>query len=314
MSERQSPGIGGLARRVGNRVKSALAPSGDAAEASRSEAGADGDSQAGANTSGGAGKGRLAKIAAERKQLQAAQAQLDQLTLERDELRQQRLELQQVLGARQGKSVLPRLKVEKTNGTPSFVVSQRMMQRIYGRADDPKVGLDGVDGAFADRAGTARYARSHGAPVLDDVEAREATVVAHAFKGQITLVEVRGPEGVRHFEADGTDPGDIRPAATYDPQIAQPEGFADIISWSKTLSRYIPRPYVQVCWSATPAGPHLHHIDVDPDRIPVLTPEWDRKLGLVFDGAYTRYLKQPFRRGGLANRVPGGTFTPEERV
>ena len=39
-----------------------------------------------------------------------------------------------------------------------------------------------------------------------------------------------------------------------------------------------------------------------------------QRLGLVFDGAYTRYLKQPFRRGGLANRVPGGTFTPEEHV
>lgn len=297
MSEGQPRGIGGVARRVGARVKSAVASS---AASPRGTTGK---------------KGRWGKNAGEQTQTQAAQTELDQLTLERDQLRQERLEIQQALGAEHGQSVLPRLKVEKTNGTPSFVVGQRMMQRIYGRAVDPKMGIDGLEGTFANEAGTARYARSHGVPVLDGVDAvAEAVVIAHAFKGEVALVEVHGGDGVRHFEADGTDPGDIRPAAAYDPEIAQPEGFADICAWSKTLSRHIPRPYVQVCWAATPDGPRLQHIDVDPGRIPVLTPEWDKRLGLVFDGAYTRYLKQPFRRGGLDNRVPGGTFTPEEHV
>ena len=56
----------------------------------------------------------------------------------------------------------------------------------------------------------------------------------------------------------------------------------------------------------------VESVDVDPDRVPVLTSEWDRRLGSVFDGAYARFLLQPFRRGGLDNRVPGGTFTFEE--
>ncbi|WP_435201170.1 hypothetical protein [Janibacter sp. GS2] len=303
MSEGRPPGIGGVARRLGLRVKSALAPSGDSADTARSEPDTTGRTT------------RRDTAATKKSQLQAAQAQLEQLTTTRDELRQQRLAVQQVLGAEHGKSVQPRLKVEKTNGVPSFVVSQRMMQRIYGAAEDPRAGLDGIGATFADRAGTARFARSHAVPVLDESDvAPEAVVVAHAFKGEVALVEVRAPQGVRHFEADGTDPGDIRPAATYDPAIAQPEGFEDICAWSKTLSRHIPRPYVQVYWSATSDGPRVHHLEVDPDRIPALTPEWDKRLGLAFDGAYSRYLKQPFRRGGLANRVPGGTFTPEEIV
>lgn len=302
MSEGQPPGIAGVARRWGLRVKSALAPSSDPADTPRSEP----------DTTSRTTRGDRA--ATKKSSVHTAQAQLEQLTITRDELRQQRLEIQQVLGAEHGKSVQPRLKVEKTNGTPSFVVSQRMMQRIYGAAKDPRAGLDGVGATFADRADTARFARSHAVPVLDESSAAPEAVVAHAFKGDVALVEVRAPEGVRHFEADGTDPGDIRPAATYDPTIAQPEGFDDICAWSKTLSRHVPRPYVQVYWSVTSDGPRLHHLDVDPDRIPALTPEWDKRLGLAFDGAYSRYLKQPFRRGGLANRVPGGTFTPEELV
>lgn len=299
-----------MARRLGRRVKSALASSGERAEPAESAPSPAPSSSEGTSAPKST---RRAQSAAKKSQMQAAQAQVDELTRRRDELRQQRLAVQQELGALVGKSVLPRMKVEKTNGVPSFVVGQRMMQRIYGLADDPAAGLDGVGEVFADREQTARFARSHAVPVLDEPgTAVEAPVIAHAFKGNVPLVEVRSGEGVRHFEADGTDPGDIRPAATHDAAIAQPEGFEDLHQWSKVLSRHIPRPYVQVYWTVGPDGPRLHHIDVDPDRIPVLTPEWDKRLGLVLDGAYARYLKQPFRRGGLANRIPGGTFTPDE--
>ena len=161
----------------------------------------------------------------------------------------------------------------------------------------------------------SRRSDRHGVPSLEDQDAAtEPTIIAHAFKGQVPLVEVHGPQGIRHFEINGTDPGDIRPAVTYDSSIPEPTGLSDIGSWSKRLSRFIPRPYVQIHWTETSEGPRLHHVDVDPDRLPVLTPEWDKKLGLSFDGAYARYLKQPFRRGGLDNRVPGGTFVPEERA
>lgn len=319
MSEGRPPGIGGVARRLRDRVKSALA-SPDESEspvppstAARQEQ-PPGD-EVGAAPAGDDKQGLLARIAADRKQFVAAQTELERLTAERDALREERLGIQQELGAMHGKKVLPRLKVEKTNGVPSFIVGQRMMQRIYARTEDAKAGLDGVGAVFADPAETARYAISHGVPVVEgDDSGAEPTVIAHAFKGQVPLVEVHGPRGVRHFEADGTDPGDIRPATTHDPGIAEPKGLGDITSWSKRLSRFVPRPYAQIHWTMTAEGPRLHHIDVDPDRVPVFTPEWDEKLGLTLDGAYARYLKQPFRRGGLANRVPGGTFTPEEHV
>lgn len=316
MSEGPSSGIGSVARRLGRRVKSALASSDDHAEPVESapSPAPSSPTTTGAPKSTSTPKStRRAESAAKKSQAQAAQARVDELTRRRDELRQKRLEIQQDLGAREGKSVQPRMKVEKTNGVPSFVVCQRMMQRIHGLAVDPAAGLDGIGEVFGDGDATARFARSHAVPVLDgSVAAAQAPVIAHAFKGNVPLVEVRAGESVRHFAADGTDPGDIRPAATHDAEIAQPEGFEDICQWSKVLSRHIPRPYVQVYWSLGPDGPRLHHIDVDPDRIPVLTAEWDKRLGLVFDGAYARFLKQPFRRGGLANRVPGGTFTPEE--
>ncbi len=335
MSEGQPPGIGRAARRLRDRVKSALASSDETTSADEDwptpsgpapTSSATGDdstrSQTAEAAEGGSKKGMLAKVADQRKQYVAAQAELDRLTEERDELRQQRLALQQQLGALQGKSVLPRLKVEKTNGVPTFVVSQRMMQRIYGRAEDAAAGLDGIGSVFADPAETARYATSHGVPSLAAEEGvtpqsaggAESTIIAHSFKGAVPLVEVHGAKGIRHFEINGTDPGDIRPAATYDAEIPEPKGLSDIGAWSKRLSRFIPRPYVQIHWTETDEGPRLHHIDVDPDRIPVLTPEWDKKLGLTFDGAYARFLKQPFRRGGLDNRVPGGTFVPEEHA
>lgn len=335
MSEGQTPGIGRAARHLRDRVKSALSSSDETTESAedwpspspasspsstKSAPAKDGPATSGAAESGSK-KGMLAKVADQRKQYVAAQAELDRLTEERDELRQQRLALQQELGAVHGKSVLPRLKVEKTNGVPTFVVSQRMMQRIHGRAEDSAAGLDGIGTVFADAVETARYATSHGVPSLEGEGlssqaegGTEPTIIAHSFKGAVPLVEVHGSGGVRHFEINGTDPGDIRPAATYDAEIPEPTGLSDIGAWSKRLSRFIPRPYVQIHWTETAEGPRLHHVDVDPDRIPVLTPEWDKKLGLAFDGAYARFLKQPFRRGGLDNRVPGGTFVPEERA
>jgi len=322
MSVGQPPGIGRAARRLRDRVKGVLSSSDETKEPEADSAGTSGPAPTSSPASTGSDaaesgdqKGVLAKIADQRKQSVAAQSELERLAAERDELREERLAIQQELGALQGKKVQPRLRVEKTNGVPSFVVGQRMMQRIHRRAEDTTAGLDGVGTVFADPAETARYVTSHGVPSLESEDsATESTIIAHSFKGAVPLVEVHGLGGVRHFEVDGTDPGDIRPAATYDAEIPEPTGLSDIGAWSQRLSRFIPRPYVQIHWAETAAGPRLHHVDVDPDRIPVFTPEWDTKLGQAFDDAYARFLEQPLRRGGLDNRVPGGTFVPEERA
>lgn len=298
-------------RRLADRVRRTLLPGADGA-ASSAPGGAE---------SGGTGRapdrqGRGPELRQVRAQTRAAEAEHETLLAERDRLRQERLRLQEELGAQHGKRVMPRLKVEKTNGVPSFVVGTRMMQRVYRRGEDPAAGIDGLGSLLADPAAVARFARSHGVPVLQDASqapnAQDGAVVVHAFKGEVGLVEVRGPGTVRHLTADGSDPGDVRPAAAYDPDLPVPEGLPQMCAWSQILSAHLPRPYVQIAWSPG-APPRLQRLDVDPDRIPVLVPEWDERLGRVFDGAYARFLLQPFRRGGLANTVPGGTFTYEER-
>lgn len=256
-----------------------------------------------------------------RKTSRGVAAELKEVTAARARLRQERLSLQRLLGEQHGKSVMPRLKVEKTNGTASFVVGQRMMQRTYRRGLDPAAGLDEVGTVLGNPEATGQFARGHGVPTAAEGASHperttdpenDVAFIVHAFKGEVGLLEVRGPHGVRHFDTSGEDVGDIRPAATYDPALQRAEPFEDVCTWSRVLSAAIPRPYAQVVFRPAGDSVVLDHIDVDPDRIPVLTPAWDERLGAYFDSAYSRFLLQPYRAGALANRVPGGTFTYEE--
>lgn len=326
MNEENAPGhagssaqSGGFTRRLGARLQKVLSPS--SGQAGKAAGGAKGQARtAGGQRGSRGGKQRpdpAVEFATAQAALAAAETQLTELTDERDRLRDERLALQEELGAQHGDRVMPRLRVEKTNGVPSFVVGARMMQRVNRLADDPAAGTDGAGTVFADPAATAKFVRSHGVPVADGPSgaaqgAGGSALIVHAFRGEVGLVEVRGAGGVRHLEPDGTDPGDIRPGASYDPQLQAPEQLEQICTWSGLLSAHVSRPYLQILWSVDEGTPRVERIDVDPDRIPVLTPEWDRRLGSVFDGSYARFLVQPYRQGALANRVPGGTFDPEE--
>jgi hypothetical protein len=309
MTDARTFGAAGFARRLGSTVRKSLGRQDQPQEAAPADGSARPPRRARERQ-----EQLNAELAQVRAQARAAEQELEQLTTERDRLREERLGVQQELGALHGMRVMPRLKVEKTNGDPSFVVGQRMMQRIYRRAPDAVAGLDGVGAVLADPAGTARFVRSHGIPVVDQAEQSPdedgRVVVVHAFKGEVGLVEVRGPQGARHLTADGKDPGDIRPAVPHDPGLEVPERLSDICAWSQVLSAHVPRPYVQIVWAEEP--PRVQRLEVDPDRIPVLTQEWDRRLGALFDGAYARFLLPAFRAGGLDNRVPGGTFRYEE--
>lgn len=316
------------ARRVGQRVQQVASQVRDHSGSSADEYAVENDeASAGVVDSKGEGSAQQNRSSVDpaqqlrrvRKSSRTTLAEIKELTAERAQLRQERLDVQQRLGQMHGKSVMPRLKVEKTNGTASFIVGQRMMQRVHRRGLDPRVGLDQVGAVFADEEQTAQFARSHGVPRLtsdgstaSEVRENVRECVVHAFKGQVALVEVRGPEGVRHFNASGEDVGDIRAASRYDATAERPEPFADICTWAGVLSDAIPRPYAQLFFTLADDKVGLERIDVDPDRIPVLTAEWDERLGALFDAAYSRVLLVPYRAGALANRVPGGTFTYEE--
>ena len=231
----------------------------------------------------------------------------------REALKAERLRLQEVLGAQHGKRVLPRLKVEKTNGVPSLVAGARMMQRIHAKADDPRAGLDGVGTVFADLTQTERFVRSHGVQVGIDLDS-EPTAIVHAFRGRTPLIELRQDGRVKHVTSGGKDLGDIRPGVTHDPDIAVPDWLDKIVRSSRTLSGHISRPYVQIGWHEHDGAPFLSGIDASPHRIPSMTAEWDERLGRAFDRGHARMLMQPYRIGALDNRVPGGTFRYEEDV
>lgn len=260
-----------------------------------------------------AGDGSAAYLKNLRAEIAEVRALIDAEEREREALKVERLRLQEVLGAQHGKRVLPRLKVEKTNGVASLVVGARMMQRIHAQAADPSAGIDGAGAVFSDAARTETFVRSHGVRLGLDFGA-EPQIVVHAFKGRTPLVELRRDGAVRHVTPGGKDPGDIRPGATYDPEIPVPEQLGRVVRASRTLSAHVPRPYVQIGWSERDAAVVLTSIDVAPAQVPWLTPEWDERLGKAFDSGHARMLMQPYASGALDNRTPDGVFRYEETV
>jgi len=258
--------------------------------------------------------GSIEELRGIRAQIAQLEAHLEAADQEREALKAERLHLQQVLGAQHGKRVLPRLKVEKTNGVASLVAGARMMQRVHAKADDPDAGIDGAGAVFTDTERTTAFLRSHGVQLPVDLDA-QPTVVVHAFKGRTPLLELCAADQLRHLTPAGKDPGDIRPGICYDPDISPPEQLRQMVGASQTLSAHIPRPYVQIGWrEAVDSTPVLTGIDVNPQRVPAFTPEWDERLGKAFDSGHARMLMQPYRAGALNNRAPGGTFSYEETV
>ena len=254
------------------------------------------------------------QVRAVEQQVADAQTELARLDARKAELLEQRRALQRTLGPRIDRESMPLSRVEKTNGTASFVAGVRMMQRIHRRAQNPAHGHDGAGAVFADAGQTRRFARSHGVPLATDADPGPPArlVVVHAFHGTAGLVEVRHGDTVRHLDGDGEDLGDVRPATTHDPTLPLPASLAALTDWSATLSDHISRPYVQVRWRQSGDRLVLDTVDVDPERIPVLVDEQDVRLGHLFDTGHARMLRQPYRAGALENRVPGGVFDPTE--
>ncbi|NHA70186.1 hypothetical protein [Phycicoccus flavus] len=242
----------------------------------------------------------------------ALQHEVAELDAEKTTLTARRRELQRTLGPLIGKDLMPLARVEKTNGVPGFVWGVRMMQRIHRKAPDPVAGFDGAGRVFADRDATERFVRSHGVPLtVDDPGPADRRVVVHAFHGLVGLVEVGVGDTARHLDGDGADLGDVRPALRHDAGLDLPATLTALTEASATLSAHVSRPYVQVCWRQDGDRLVLDRLDVDPERVPVLTEEQDLRLGHLFDTGHARMLVQPYRAGALENRVPGGVFDPD---
>lgn len=260
-----------------------------------------------------AGVARDPKVKEIELQVASMQDEIARLDAEKADLLARRRALQRTLGPLVGRDVMPLSRVEKTNGQASFVAGVRMMQRIHRRAESPAHGFDGAGAVFATREGTERFVRSHGVPLRSDVDPgpEDRVVVAHAFHGTVGLVEVRSGDAARHVDGEGTPLGDVRPGVRHDPDLPLPSSLADLTTWSATLSGHVSRPYLQVRWRQDGDALALDAVDVDPERIPVLTEDEDVRLGHLFDSGHARMLKQPYLAGALDNRVPGGVFDPD---
>lgn len=267
-------------------------------------------------------RSRRAELKSLRREIENAETELARLKSERTALKErrqalkdeksrllaQRKELLTKFGERHGRKYRKLANFERHQDVPSFVVGQRMMQRIHRHAADPAAGIDGAGALFADRGATRDFLDSHGLTYAPDA-AGDLSIVVHAFHGEVGLVEVRNGEFVRHVQADGSDPGDIRSAFGYDRSLPVPERLEAIVASAVTLSAHVSRPYAQIQFTV---DAEIVAVDVDPDRVPVLTDEWDERLGLMFDRSYARTMLQPLRAGALSNRVPGGVFEPED--
>jgi hypothetical protein len=248
--------------------------------------------------------------------VRAAQEELARLDARKAELVELRRGLLRTLGTRAGRASMPLDRVERSNGVPSFLAGVRMVQRIHRRAENPAHGLDGAGAFFADRERTEQFARAHGVPLSTGADdgPDDRTVVVHAFHGDVGLVEVRAGAATRHVDGQGADPGDVRTGVTYDPELTLPASLPDLTAWSATLSAHVCRPYVQVRWHQDGDRLVLGGVDVDPERVPVLAPHEDVRLGRLFDAGHARMLLQPYLLGALQNRVPGGVFDPREAL
>lgn len=240
-----------------------------------------------------------------RADVQSAELKLAALKECRKVLRQKRLNLQRSIAKANGKQMIQRTAIERTNGVPSFFVDQRMFQRIYSKAPNGKVGIDGIGRFFRDWSKVRHFVESHSLDIsirnLADLK-RPLAIVVHSFNGIVGMYELRQGNKYKHLSAQLEDLGNIRPAVTYDEGVSTAINFDEISRQCEIISSNIPRPYVQIAYMCRGSIIQLEEIDVMPKTIPILSPEYDAELGELFDRAHVRIFRDAYRNGRLDNQ------------
>lgn len=128
------------------------------------------------------------------------------------------------------------------------------------------------------------------------------------FYGEPAFIEVRTgdwsrardtEQRLRTFLPDGTEVYHARALISAGTDVSAPEDFDGVIRASRILSGAIRRPIERIDFYETDRGIVFGEITQNPGRPPSLVPEWDEKLGEIYENAYARLLTDLVDEGTL---------------
>ena len=134
-------------------------------------------------------------------------------------------------------------------------------------------------------------------------------VKVFCFYGEPVYLEVRrGTQGRASavtpgtwcFARDGTELHDVRPLMQPgDEGTGRPEDLEAVLEAAARLSAAIRRPLERLDFFETDGGVVFGEVTPNPGHIPMLVPEWDRRLGEAYERAYARLLRDLAAEGAL---------------
>ncbi|WP_147917980.1 ATP-grasp fold amidoligase family protein [Ruania zhangjianzhongii] len=128
------------------------------------------------------------------------------------------------------------------------------------------------------------------------------------FYGEPAFIEVRTgdwsraretEQRLRTFLPDGTELTNVRALISAGTDVKAPEDFEGVAQASRILSQAIRRPIQRIDFYETDRGIVFGEITQNPGRPPSLVPEWDEKLGAIYENAYARLLADLADEGAL---------------
>ena len=128
------------------------------------------------------------------------------------------------------------------------------------------------------------------------------------FYGEPAFIEVRTgdwsrardtEQRLRTFLPDGTELHHARALISAGSEVSAPEDFEGVRRASQILSQAIRRPIERIDFYETDRGIVFGEITQNPGRPPSLVPEWDEKLGEIYENAYARLLADLAGEGTL---------------
>lgn len=128
------------------------------------------------------------------------------------------------------------------------------------------------------------------------------------FYGEPAFIEVRTgdwsraretEQRLRTFLPDGTELTHVRALISTGEDVVAPEDFDGVVRAARTLSQAIRRPIQRIDFYETDRGIVFGEITQNPGRPPSLVPEWDQRLGEIYENAYARLLADLVAEGAL---------------
>lgn len=231
---------------------------------------------------------------------------LDVSDLERrvEKLKLERKKLQEVIAHNAGRKKISRDKIEKLQGEPSLYIGQRLFERALNAAAPCGIGTY-VRKLSEDEEYFSRFLQSHGVPTArqlsgsrDDIE----SVILHSFKGQSALIELQAGKRSLYFDAlTDFSPISVNGDIQSPPIGISVELLQHLTVDANTISLNVPRPYVTVIWKYRRQELILVRINPEPRDIPILSDEWNARLGQIFQVGYAKTIFPAYVDGALNN-------------